>query len=167
MTWFKVDDKLYTHRKVRALSKGALALWVLAGSYCADHLTDGVIQPSDVGWLGGTDEEVAELVEAGMWDEHPDGWEFHDWDHYQPSKSKVEERRRAERERVAAWREQQREAKAKSTSIYPVPSRPSYVVTNAVSNGMSNAVTDAVQPADPSLVAEVVADIRSSLRSTR
>ena len=167
MTWFKVDDKLYTHRKVRSLSKGALALWVLAGSYCADHLTDGVVQPSDVGWLGGTDDEVAELVEAGMWDEHPDGWEFHDWEHYQPSRSKVESRRAAERERVAAWREQQRASKKNDSSYIPVPSRPSFAVTNAVSNGMSNAVTDAVQPADPQTVASVVADIRSTLRSAQ
>lgn len=162
MTWFKVDDKLYTHRKVRALSKGALALWVLAGSYCADHLTDGVVHPSDVGWLGGTVHEVDELVASGLWDEHPDGWEFHDWDHYQPTKTKVEERRRAERERVAAWREAQKQSRpnAKSdTSSIPVPSRPPSAVTNAVSNG--------VTPADPSTIAAAVADIRSTLRSPK
>jgi len=48
MTWFKVDDKFHSHRKVIELGKNvdALALWVVAGSWSADHLTDGFIPES-------------------------------------------------------------------------------------------------------------------------
>lgn len=148
-----MDDKFYSHRKVRRLSKGAVALWVMAGAYCADHLTDGVIQPSDVDWLGGTQDEADELVDAGMWDEHPDGYEFHDWAAYQPSRSKVEENRAKERERIANWRAAKKQNG--DTSLIPVPSRPSYGVTNG-------SVTP-LQPADPETVSTIVAQLRSTI----
>ena len=39
MTWFKVDDKFHSHRKVAALGAdvAALSLWVVAGSWSADQ----------------------------------------------------------------------------------------------------------------------------------
>ena len=93
---------------------------MLAGSYCADHLTDGVIHRSDVEWLGGTHADALALVEAGLWDEHPDGWVFHEWCEYQPTR----EKREAER---AQWRERQHRARENRSALNtsrPVPSRP-------------------------------------------
>lgn len=48
MTWFKVDDKFHSHRKITGLGKDvdALALWVVAGSWAADQLTDGFVPES-------------------------------------------------------------------------------------------------------------------------
>jgi len=50
VTWFKVDDKFHSHRKVTGLGKDvdALALWVVAGSWAADQLTDGFVPESVV-----------------------------------------------------------------------------------------------------------------------
>lgn len=117
MTWFKVDDKFWSHRKTRTLSDAAVALWVRAGSYSGDHLTDGVIETHDIEFLNGTKSAAEELVTAGLWLHHVRGYCFHDWTEYQPTKAK----RDAER---ASWRERQARSRKSDTSSLPVPSRP-------------------------------------------
>ena len=88
MPWFKVDDKLHDHRKARKAGKAAIGVWVLAGSWAMDNLTDGFI-PDDVLTRWGTRADAGRLVAAGLWyvDEHNGerGWRFHDWTHFQPS----------------------------------------------------------------------------------
>lgn len=104
MPWFKVDDKLHGHKK--ALRAGeALALWVVAGSWSADHLTDGFIPDYVAARLMPGGHAMAEkLVDAGLWfpDEldGDDGWRFHDWDEFQPTADEVEAKREAARERM-------------------------------------------------------------------
>lgn len=88
MAWFKVDDKLHDHRKARKAGRSAMGVWVLAGSWSMDNLTDGFI-PSDVLARWGTRADADKLVKAGFWfdDEHDGepGWRFHDWERFQPS----------------------------------------------------------------------------------
>lgn len=88
MPWFKVDDKLHDHRKARKAGKAAMGVWVLAGSWSMDNLTDGFV-PDDVLTRWGTRADAGRLVAAGLWyvDEHAGerGWRFHDWATFQPS----------------------------------------------------------------------------------
>jgi hypothetical protein len=96
VTWFKVDDKLHDHRKARQAGLEALALWTLAGSWCADNLTDGFV-PSDIltRWTKKSVSLAHRLVDVGMWDEDTEkgevGYRFHDWKRYQPTRSEVEQ----------------------------------------------------------------------------
>lgn len=144
MPWFKVDDGFYDHPKVVDLPPEAAGLWVLAGSYCARHLTDGGVPRSRVARLGATESVAAELVAAGLWDETPEGYQFHDWSEYQPLRASiVEERRRAQErmravrakskdvrpneERTAAERSTERSEnfeRSSATPTRPIPSRP-------------------------------------------
>lgn len=82
MPWFKVDDKLHDHRKTRAAGKAAMGVWVLAGSWSADNLTDGFV-PASVLSRWGTRADANKLVSAGLWvaDEQDGekGWRFHQW----------------------------------------------------------------------------------------
>jgi hypothetical protein len=39
------------------------------------------------------------------------GWEFHDWEHFQPSKEEIEREREASRERQRRFREKRRKAR--------------------------------------------------------
>ena len=96
MTWFKVDDKFHGHPKVAELSLAAVGVWTVAGSWCADYLTDGAITPGQLRRLGGTDAEAAELVEAGLWEQTATGWTFRNWHAYQPTRESVEAKRGAE-----------------------------------------------------------------------
>lgn len=88
MAWFKVDDQLHEHVKVRKAGKAAMGVWVLAGSWSMDNGTDGFI-PADVMLRWGTRADAGRLVAAGFWyvDEQDgeQGWRFHDWHHFQPS----------------------------------------------------------------------------------
>jgi hypothetical protein len=107
MTWFKVDDSFYDHLKVFDAPDCAVALWVRAGAWAARNLTDGFV-PSGMPARLCDDPETAakELVRRKLWLRVKDGYRFHDWKKYQPTREAVEhdrelatERKRKERER--------------------------------------------------------------------
>lgn len=109
MTWFKVDDGFHDHPKVLALQDGkhygdALGLWMLAGTWCARHLVEGKVPRAQVTRLGFKLSAASELVRVGLWHETDSGFEFNQWEDYQPTKDVVEEKRKATRERVKRWR---------------------------------------------------------------
>lgn len=134
MTWFKVDDSFWSHPKTLSLSAEAVALWVRAGSWSCQHLTDGLIAERAIPTLGGSSSAAVELVDAGFWDEVEDGYFFHDWDEYQESSETVKERRRKARERMQAVRAKrertqheramEQNAKFEESSLNPDPTRP-------------------------------------------
>ena len=90
MVWFRIDDSFWSHPKVLGLSTDAVALWVRAGSYSAQQLTDGLIAPHALRMLGDRDAAV-ELTNAGLWETVPAaaGWQFHDWADYQPTRAQI------------------------------------------------------------------------------
>ena len=104
MPWFKVDDTFATHPKVLRAGNSAIGLWVRAGSWSASQLTDGFIPQSMLTVLGGRRADATKLIDAGLWYAVHDGYQFHQWDQYQPTRKKVEGDR-------AAWRERQRQAR--------------------------------------------------------
>lgn len=104
MAWFKVDDHLAHNMKAIAAGNTALGLWVRAGSWACQQLTDGFVPTTMVTALGGTDADAAALTEAGLWHIVDGGWVFHDWAEYQEDSGKVKERRAAARERMRTVR---------------------------------------------------------------
>lgn len=133
MTWFKVDDKLHDHRKARAAGATAMGVWVLAGSWSADNLTDGFI-PATILQRWGRHREANRLVEVGLW--HVDeqdgekGWRFHEWHERQPSRAQklAERAARAEAGKIGglASGRSRREASAKQVAspVLEPPTRP-------------------------------------------
>lgn len=104
MPWFKVDDTLAFHGKTVAAGNGAMGLWVRAGSWSMQQLTDGFI-PHQIARQLGTRAEAKRLVDNGLWDEKDDGYLFHEWSQRQPSRAKVHADREANAERLRKWRE--------------------------------------------------------------
>jgi hypothetical protein len=133
MPWFKVDDKLHDHRKARAAGATAMGVWVLAGSWAADNLTDGFV-PATILTRWGRPRDANRLVEVGLWyadtQDGEKGWRFHEWLERQPSRAqKLEERAaRAEAGRAGGLQSgrSRREAKAKQSAsdLVEPPSRP-------------------------------------------
>lgn len=88
--WFKVDDGLHDHAKVRKVDDvAAMGLWVLAGSWCGQNRTDGFIPAAVLRrWSPSSKRLAQKLVDAVMW--LPDevngeqGYRFHDWADVQP-----------------------------------------------------------------------------------
>lgn len=148
MPWFKVDDKFHDHSKRRRADLAAVGLWAVAGSWCADNLTDGFV-PEDVcaRWNKHYRKLAAVLCDVGLW--HPTtrdgepGWQFHDWAQFQPSATAVRkeraaaaERQRRAREAAKAKREAAREAASRSESRRDIDD--SHGVTSAVSHAASH-----------------------------
>ena len=96
MTWFKVDDGFWCNPKTLMLSNDALALWLRAGTWASQQLTDGQIPARALALFRASDVEADELVSAGMWVPTEAGYEFHHWSEYQPS-AEAEKAKRAAR----------------------------------------------------------------------
>jgi hypothetical protein len=105
MPWFKVDDTLAFHGKVIRAGNAAMGLWVRAGSWSMQTLSDGHV-PHDVARQLGTHAQAARLVDVELWVEKDDGYMFHEWNQRQPSRAKVHSDREANAERLRKWREQ-------------------------------------------------------------
>jgi hypothetical protein len=96
MTWFKVDDGLADHRKVRQLGRDrlpAMGLWALSGSWAARELTDGFVPEEIVQRHDPKHRYARRLVDVGLWEhakqDGEDGYQFHDWVDMQPTKVEV------------------------------------------------------------------------------
>lgn len=85
-----------------------MGLWVIAGSWSSDQLTDGHIPHHMLAALGFTTRDASALVTAGLWRTDSDGWHFHDWQTMNPTRANVEARRAEDRERKAQAREARR-----------------------------------------------------------
>lgn len=97
MTWFRVDDSFAFHAKIVAAGNAALGLWVRAGAWSSQQLTDGFVPTHMVPSLGNRAQATA-LVKAGVWLDEEGGYRFHDWLNYQPSAAEVEADRASKHE---------------------------------------------------------------------
>jgi hypothetical protein len=128
--WFKVDDGFWSHPKVAELTNDAVALWVRAGSYASQHLTDGKVTVGTLRMLASSRETADELVLAGLWDQvDSKTWLFHDWATYQPSREEVLKERDAAAERKRKSRQKSRGESQRDMPVTdgvspPSPTRP-------------------------------------------
>lgn len=100
--WFKVDDQLHAHKKVRRLGRAGvtdIGVWALCGSWAAENETDGFVPRTVVRQFDARYRSAARLVDAGLWteDSHEGerGYRFHDWFDYNPSVAEIEDLRRS------------------------------------------------------------------------
>lgn len=133
MPWFKVDDGFSHHGKVLRLPRkdraACIGMWCLAGSWSAKTLTDGRIEADLLPEFGGTRRLADLLVRVGLWSVEGDGYRFHDWDKYQPTKVAVEAEREEARKRMANAR-----AAKRSPEVRPNTSRTSGEVQECSDN---------------------------------
>src|SRR5690606_20482832 len=87
----------------RSKRAAAIGVWTLAGAWSMHDLTDGFVPAYMIEEWGGDESHADALVTAGMW-EHDErdgdpGYQFVNWDEYQPTKADVEAKRARDRER--------------------------------------------------------------------
>lgn len=115
MAWFKVDDGFHASRKLLMIPKrtrfAAAGLWAIAGSWCADQLTDGNIPDYMIKELGAPPAAPLALVDCGLWERAHGGYVFRNWHEYQPSKQDVDAERAASRERMRDLRAKRKQPK--------------------------------------------------------
>lgn len=148
MAWFKVDDGLPEHRKVRRLGRDktpAMGVWVLCGAWAAGNLTDGFVPAEVVRRYDPRESYARKLVTAGMWSpaEHDGepGYRFHDWLDHQPSRTDIETTRRENARRQQQYRGRKR---AESTSRN---GDGTYAASNAARNALRDGPGDALRDA--------------------
>lgn len=140
MGWFKIDDGFWSHPKTLQLTDGAVSLWVRAGSWSCQQLTDGMVPSYTLPMFGVDELNAVQLVEVGYWHEVDGGYEFHDWDEYQEASEVVKERRKKNAEKMRKWREAKAAKQEGDGGGDPV--------TLPVTNPVSNALPDPTRP-DP------------------
>lgn len=123
MAWFRVDDGFATSPKVlrmpRAVRLAAVGLWTIAGAWSSQHLTDGEIPEYMLEEWGADVSHGTALVAVGLWVETAQGYRFHDWKDYQPSRADVRAAREKERQRKEAWRRKKAEESGQSPASVP------------------------------------------------
>ena len=155
MAWFKVDDGFHSHPKVLDLSPSSIGIWALMGSWSAGYLTDGCVRANIIERFGGTSQNIAELVDSGLWIDNGDGtYQFKDWDEYQPKKVDIEAEREAARERMRLVRARKKGVTKDVDSSENVRANndrsseevrvtPSHPIPSPISNDDAGASTDA------------------------
>jgi len=151
--WFRVDDGFHSHPKVLATPPAALGLWVVAGSWSSSHLTDGVV-PDDVlpRLLPDAVKLAEELVTAGLWKRRKGGYRFHDWTKKNPSKTAVENERKAAAERQRRRRQAMSSRRDKGVThgvSTPAPARTSYRSTSGRARDPADAARSPAKPRPP------------------
>lgn len=124
---FQVDPDFYDHPKSIDLSDAAVALWTRAGSYSAAKLLDGLVPTNALPSLSKTpNEAAAELVRSGLWRKVRRGHQFHQWDHRNLTRERVEHERTVDRERKRTGREikAEKERAAKEAQVSGTIVRP-------------------------------------------
>lgn len=111
MVWFKVDDTLALHHKTVRAGNPAMGLWVRAGAWSMQTLSDGFI-PKEIVCQLGTLAQAKRLVEVGLWRRLPSGFAFHEWEQRQPTKAEVSSERAENARRQKEWRDRKRKERA-------------------------------------------------------
>lgn len=114
MSWAAIDDGFYDHPKVVSIGNEAAGVLVRAISYCARHLTDGVIPREIVEAFAGKRRGplLDALIAAGFLLEHGDHLVVRDYLDYNPSRAKIEE---------ARWRAANRQRARRGQDALPRP----------------------------------------------
>jgi hypothetical protein len=148
MVWFRVDDTFYGHPKATGLSNDSLATWTRAGNWSGWQLTDGAVPREMLAQFAkdaaDPDAVARDLVNRRLWETAEEGWQFHDWADYNPTREQVLAKRKADAERRRRWLQSRRDAAGRAAEDHTV----SHGVTgdHAVSNVVTHAVTDPDPP---------------------
>jgi hypothetical protein len=85
MSWFRIEGKMPQHEKYAPLSDAAFRLAITAGAWCSENMTDGMIRKTIVPTLTRAPSgkklscAIESLVSAGIWEDHGDSYEIHDY----------------------------------------------------------------------------------------
>jgi hypothetical protein len=108
MAWAKIDDRFFSHPKVRRAGKDAVLLYLAGLTYCNEHLTEGFISEDALPLIGfyafcdDFKQSSSKLLEVGLWEVSSkglsNGYMVHDYFEYNPTKEQVEETKKARAE---------------------------------------------------------------------
>ncbi len=89
MSWWRCDDGMAFHRKIIKAGNEAVGAWARMGAHSSDQLTDGRIDASTAMLIASRQAVLVRLVDAGLLEVIPDGYQIHDFLKYNPSAAQV------------------------------------------------------------------------------
>lgn len=117
LPWVRLDCQFATNPKVLELVSEkrfrAAFVYVAALAYSGSHSTDGFLPSTCLPFIHATRGDANSLVDVGLWQPAPNGWQINGWDEFQISDEAARKRReraqkgglaRAENARKAALR---------------------------------------------------------------
>lgn len=110
MQWFKISSNFWCNPKWLKVSDSAKALWVASASWSAQNDTFGEVPDTFLKTfkpVARPTKAAKELVDAGLWEVTPQGYRFHDWNDYNPSREEWEKGKTATKNRVKKHRQNQ------------------------------------------------------------
>lgn len=111
MTWVRLDCAFPRNPKVldlvHARAFRAVTVYISGLAYSGEHGLAGFLPASCLPYLHATTANAAQLVDVGLWEPQPGGWDIHDWDAYQPAADEADRRRdKAKKAAEARWARQ-------------------------------------------------------------
>lgn len=115
LPWVRLDTQWPHNPKFLMLAEDrkwrAICVYMAGLGYAGVHGTAGFLPAVALSMLHGTKKESAELVEVGLWNPAPGGWDINGWVEFQPSLQDAATR--SDRARKAAQKRWADEAKKK------------------------------------------------------
>lgn len=102
MPRFQMDDSLYDDPAVIRVGTAAFGLYARCGDYVARQLLDGFV-PSELAAQYGTPEWTRKLLDAGLWETAPGGFNMPRYLVDNPSRERVLASRKTKSERQQRW----------------------------------------------------------------
>lgn len=94
--WVKLSHQFHRNPKVMELAHTkhvrAIAVYACALSWCGENMTDGWIPDHALGAIFGTKADADALTALGLWVSDKGGWWVHDWEDWQDTNAKRQER---------------------------------------------------------------------------
>lgn len=108
LPWIRLDTQFASNPKVLSLLADkkyrAAFSYVAALGYSGAHGTDGFLPELCLPFVHATKADAAGLVDVGLWNECPGGWEINGWSEFQQSDEDAQKRReRAQKGAAARW----------------------------------------------------------------
>lgn len=170
MSWAKLDDKASEHRKQLRAGADACWLWACSLMYANRQAArDGFIPEEALPALYGpakNPKRLAEkLVEVGLWEKAPGGWQIHNYHRWNPTAEQVEHERAEGRRRAA-----ESYSRRKASSGEEQPKTPEFVAAKnpevfGVSSGSTPTPTPTPEREDPKAVQGESEDLTGSARA--
>lgn len=141
MAYAQIDFEFWSNPKVLAAGKDAALLYIAGCGYCNQHLTDGFVSDSAVGFVANMAQQrsyrkhVNALVENGLWLKVEDGYLVNDFLKHNKSKAEVDalrEKKSKAGQASARAREQQGAGNKPSTRSTGVQTDVEQVLNNKV-----------------------------------
>jgi hypothetical protein len=108
LPWVRLDAQFASNPKMLYLVEDkkfrAAFVWVASLGYAGSHGTDGFIPAAALPFLHATKADANNLVDVGLWNLAPGGWEVNGWNEFQESSEETQKRKeRAKKGALARW----------------------------------------------------------------